>query len=102
MDQQESYKLRHGGPSAPSDKGTVTYAIREYIIPIAVFVAMILWLAKNIIIPIVKDPQMVPAYTGWSGARRIEVVDAEDDDAQDEPSTKDQIEEQTSKSKKTK
>lgn len=71
MDQNAapSYAYRHGA-SVPADKGTLYYAIREYVIPSVVFVAMIWWLAKNIIIPIIKDPQMVPAYTGWGGATR--------------------------------
>ena len=86
---QYQYPLRYGSGRARGeplpDKGTLTYAVREYVIPSLVFAAMIYWLFKNIIFPIVREPALIPTYTGWGGGRRnggggiagLEVVDAD-------------------------
>lgn len=88
---QYQYPLRYGSGRARGeplpDKGTLTYAVREYVIPSLVFAAMIYWLFKNIILPIVREPALIPTYTGWGGGRRnggggggiagLEVVDAD-------------------------
>lgn len=88
-----SFELRHGGgggKAALADKGTLTYTIREYVIPGAVFIAMIWWLTKHIILPIVREPSIIPSYTGWGGGARnrignLEIVDADDPTDDDEP-----------------
>ena len=75
---------QHPGWEGPEVESYMAYAIREYVIPGAVFMGLVYWAIRNLFIPIVRDGVRVTRRPQDDIANMMVPKDDDDEDEKDD------------------